>query len=411
MASRYRVNLESILWFLVLSFAGFSQIALGPFKPTQLFTLALLAILLHGNGMKRSGIFAFLVLSSLYAFLLGGFQRMDQMIINTILFISIFVFKDRIVTLSRSKVIDYLNYFNFGMFISHFIALSFLFIPSFREIVVDVSSIGIRFRGFFNQANGYAFVALISTPISMFFFGRKRNLLNLTILTVNFLVLVLTQSRGAIFSLAIGFIIVYLSYLYVAGNLWKIVKPVIFGVGIVIVFFVTIPEFLSEKFGINLSRLNPTEKREHERNFADISMESLQGDRFYLINAGLRTFVEFPLGLGYQDHHTIIGDLTGVYLIPHNYYLSVFLTYGLFLGTLWNLVFFGIIITGYVILLKYKVPPSNPFFYLLVIMISVALYYFTHSPDWAYFYIMVSFYAAFLSNHDLLVLDEDFSSR
>jgi hypothetical protein len=407
----YKIKIESVLWFSTMFLAGFSQIGLGPFKPSQIFTLCLLVFLFYNNGVKYSLIFLILVFFSLYGFILGGFQKLDQMIVNVVLFFSIFTFKDRIVKLNQERIISYLKYFNLGLFLSHSIAFLFLILPSMRELVVDTSSIGIRFKGFFNQANGYAFICLISTPISMFFLKRERNFLNLFIVVINLLALVFTQSRGAIFSLTLGFVVVYLSGIMIQGKIFKIIKPIFFSIGLIFIFFVTVPEFLSEKLGINLARLNPTEKRDHERNFGDISIESLQGDRYYLISAGLFTLGKYPFGLGYQDHHTVIGNLTGVYLIPHNYYLTVFLTYGFFFGFIWNMLFLGIIFWGYILFFRNRVSSSSPFYYLLLMMISVSFYYFTHSSDWSYFYIMLSFFAAYLANRNLFIKDEYFNNR
>lgn len=155
-----------------------------------------------------------------------------------------------------------------------------------------------------------------------------------------------------------------------------------------------LPEYLQNEFGINLERINPTEQKDFNRNITDISVNSLQSDRSNLINAGLETIYNFPFGLGYQPQHTIIGDLTGVYFIPHNYYLTIILTYGIPIGLIWMLIIVLVLCSGVRSTFSHTVNPRQLYFYLTSTIIVVGLYYITHSPEWSYFYFFMAIFLA-----------------
>jgi O-antigen ligase len=400
----WKISIISISWFLVMISAGFSQLSFAGIKPSIVFTLILLVTLAIFKNVKIGWFLFFIFFASLYGFIIGGANDLSLLFSNLILLFSILVFGNFLSKIEEERKIGFLLIFNYSMFLSHSITILFLLIPSFREQVVDISSIGIRLKGFFGQANGYAFVCVISTVLSTFFLVRKKNIFNFIILIVNIFALVLTQSRGAIFSLVISMLFLYVIYLIQSGRLIVILKPLAIGFVVLFLFFFIMPDLLAEKFGLNFSRLNPTEQKSDERNFSDVSVESLQDDRFYLINAGIRTIANHPLGLGYQPHHLIIGNLTGVYLIPHNYYLSIFLTYGLIIGLIWNCLILLILFFGFFYFIKNKVGPNTLFFYLQGLIFAVFLYYFTHSPEWSYFYILFSFYLSYFYNNKELVL-------
>jgi hypothetical protein len=160
--------------------------------------------------------------------------------------------------------------------------------------------------------------------------------------------------------------------------------------------FPSLPKHLEKNYNLNLSRINPLSGSESDRNLTDFSYGDIENDRIYLISSAFKTLLNRPFGLGYQDQHLVIGRITGVYLIPHNYFLSLLLNYGLFLGSIWNFIVFFVIYKGFKYMKRSRISPFSPFFYLQIMMVSVVIYYLTHSPKWLYFHIMFAIYCSFI---------------
>lgn len=392
----------SFLFILIMLFAGFSQFTVFGIKPSAILIGGFTVLLVLKGYFKPSYMLTFFLISFIYGFSIGGFHDITSFFTNIVSFtflLGVYFFLKRGAPM---KSLYFLKIFNYSLFVSHLAALIiFLFIPSLKELVVDISSLGVRFKGFFTQSNSYAFILLISLPISLLFFIRKKNLLNIIILLVNLISLFLTQSRGALFGLLLSIILVYIYYYYSIGKLRRLFYPALIGASLLFLIFSFLPEFLNNNFGVNLTRFTPTKSVSHDRSFSDISYESFEDDRFYLINAAFQTISEYPFGLGFQEHHLVIGKVTGLYAIPHNYFISLILNYGILLGLIWLFIIGFLVFKGIKSIYYSTITPEHPLFFFLVILIAVSFYYFTHSPEWSYFYMIIGFYTYFLINKNI----------
>ena len=392
------VTLALSILFMV---AGFSQIQIGGVKPSDIIiSISFLILILYGK-LSLGVAFIFFLISFIYAWLIGGLLDFKTLISNFIIFSIIFSLINYLKNSNITEIEYYLRLFVYSMFVSNRIALIFfLFLPQFKESVIDISSIGVRFKGFFTQANGYAYVLLLNFPIALYFLKSRKNFFNIVNVLLIISCIIMAQSRGAVLSLLMGIIIVYLIYLYRTRKIKKIIAPLILVCIVGFSALTILPNILEENFGINLSRLNPSAEKASERNISDLGISSIKEDRFYLINAGLETIQTYPFGLGFQPQHIIIGNLTGVYLIPHNYYLTLLLTYGVVVGFFWLFIIGYLIYSGLKVIYKEKVSPDNLFFYLTAMMLMVGIFYLTHSSDWSYFYFLVAFYIVMLKNQN-----------
>lgn len=394
-----------IIISIILFLAGFSQINIGFFGLADIFIMLLLFCLLFITKFKIKLVHFFIYFSIFYAFIIGEFSKPMQVITLTISYISLFLlikyFKDK----NESQIAQILSFFNYGMFISNIVVISFLFLlPNYRNYIIDISSTGFRLKGFFEQANGYAFVLLINVPIAAYFFFTSKKFFNFFILSTAILVFIFTQSRGALFGLILSLIIIYLSYI-ISHNPLKRLQKLLLPSFILIITFLAImnflPEYIENNFGLNLSRINPMREAAHERNISEFSYTDLQKDRFFLLSAAFNTLSKYPLGLGYQEQHLIIGKETGVYLIPHNYFINLLLNYGVLLGLIWNIIIAYIIYKGYKYFRINRISPKNLFFYLHFMMLSVVFYYFTHSVEWFHFYVFIAIYCSYIFHHKI----------
>ena len=391
-------NLVRTTLTLLLSFAGFSQLTIFNQKPSDIFILLFFAVLILKSKIKIPLLCMFFIISFIYAWIIGGMENYMLLITNTLLFIIIFSLAAHLRKITLIEYQLYLSYLNHSMFLTNILSLSILFFfPQMVELVADISSGGIRFKGFFTQTNGYAFVALITFPISVYFLNRSRTIFNYINVGIFLVSLLLTQSRGVIYSLIISFGIVYVIYLARSRKIGKFILPTLLVTFLIGATFYFIPEYLENTFGINLSRLNPNTSTSNERNLNEISIESFKDDRLYLVKSALSTIAEHPFGLGYQDHHLIIGELTGIFLVPHNYFLSIILNYGVFLGTIWLIIIAKLLGIGLSRLYNLKTNPENPEFYLTIMLVSLGFFYLTHSSEWSYLYILIAFYLALIN--------------
>ena len=395
-------NINTIGFFLILllSCAGFSQVQLSGIKPSDIITILLFFFLIVKNKIRLPFIGVIFIAIFFYGWVIGGLSDFKLLITNTIMFLIMFSLIDYLKKLPIKQVLSYLQYFNFSMFLSNLITLIVLILlPSNVELIADMSSGGIRLKGFFNQTNGYAFVLLLSFPIAVYFLSRQKSVFNIVNVIIFLISIILTQSRGVLYSLIIGFVVVYFIYLFRSKKIKRIIGPLILFFLALFGLFAFLPQFLQQKFGINLSRFNSDTISDSERNLNSIRLEELQGDRLYLVEAGLNTIAEYPFGLGYQPHHTIIGELTGVFLIPHNYFLSIMLYYGVIIGLLWVVVVLYLIKKGLSKISKLQEGPNNILFYLVILMISWFFFYLTHSSEWSFMYIIIAFYVALLNRN------------
>lgn len=391
--------LNSILKTIFL-LAGFSLLSVGSVRPSDIFLLLLFVIIIIKGYLKISGIYIFFILSFCYAFLIGMASKPIAFFVEIITFTILFSLIQYFQHIEEKQIIKLLSFFNYSMFFSNATALTILlFIPQFRELVIDASSFGFRLKGFFGQANGYSLILLLNIPIAVYFVNREKSITNFIILITSFVALVFSQSRGAFLGLILSTILVY--FIYAINNnpfrrLKKLVLPGLIAILIIFVIFAFLPEYLENNFGLNLSRINPLKESSSNRGITEFSVKDVQNDRLYLITAGLRTLAQYPWGLGFQDQHLIIGKVTGVYLIPHNYFVSLFLTYGVFVGLIWNIIIIYIILKGFHYLKKNKTTPRSLMFYLHIIFLSIFLYFLTHSVEWSYLYIIFSIYCSFI---------------
>jgi O-antigen ligase len=383
---------------LTFLFAGFSQIIISSFKISDgLIILTFFTLLIKGK-FKITLIILFFFLSFIYAWIIGDLDNIKSLISAVMVFSIVFSLINHFSKRGIIEIEYYLKLFVFSFFLSNILALSiFLLFPEFKSLVVDVSSIGVRFKGFFTQANGYAYVLLLNFPISLYFLVKNRNIYNISNVLLITVCLFLSQSRGAILSIIIGLFFIYSIYILKNGKLSKIIIPSIlfFGTGYLILAF--LPSLLLDNYGINLSRLNPISQKESERDLTSFNFSDLEEDRFYLIRAGFETISVYPFGLGYQDHHNIIGETTGIYLIPHNFFISIILTYGIPIGLIWIIFVIYLIWRGLIKMYFERISPHDLFFYLLSMIIIVTLFYFSHSSDWSYFYFLLGIYVALLN--------------
>lgn len=391
----------NILLVLIFIFAGFSQLSIGYIRPSDILLLLLLLALVAGGYFRISGIFLFILFSVTFAFIIGGISESIHYFTEILSFAILFSLINYFKKLEENKISDLLKYFNYSLFFSNLVSLIILiFIPQFRELVIDSSSLGFRLKGFFGQANGYALILLISLPISVYFLMTKRSIINILITIVSIIALLFTQSRGAILGLILSIVTVYV-YFSIYNNpiqrIKKVVLPGIFSIIVVASLFLVLPEFLESKFGLNLTRINPLRESTNDRKINSFSAEDLENDRFYLIEAGLTTLLEHPLGLGYQEQHIVIGKVTGVYNIPHNYFITILLNYGFLFGAIWLILLFYLIRKGFKkIKNKLVFGSKNLFMYLHIAIFNVYIYYFTHSPEWIYLYLILAIYISFL---------------
>lgn len=391
----HKTTAVNFLLSLLLLVAGFSQIEVGGIKPSDLFILSLFFMLIIKGKIKMPILCFFFIISFIYAWIIGGMENYMVLVTNTILFLILFSLIPYLKNIALVETNLYLSYLNYSMFLTNLLSLSILFLfPQLVELVADVSSGGIRLKGFFTQTNGYAFVLLITFPLAVYFLNRSKTLFNYANVGIFLISILLTQSRGVIFSLIIAFGIVYLIYLTRSKKIRKFILPTLLVTFLIGAIFSLIPVYLQNTFGINLSRLNPNTSSSSERNLNEISIESLEDDRLYLVKSALSTIAEYPLGLGYQDHHIKIGEITGVYLVPHNYFLTIILTYGIILGTIWLIIIAKLLSAGLLRLYFLKTNPGDPEFYLTIVLVSLSFFYLTHSSEWSYLYILIALYLA-----------------
>ena len=62
---------------------------------------------------------------------------------------------------------------------------------------------------------------------------------------------------------------------------------------------------------------------ENESSLISFSFSSFTEERFYLFDGGLKAISEFPFGLGFSDHYLKIGEITGIFLDSHNYFINI----------------------------------------------------------------------------------------
>lgn len=400
----------SVLLVLFFMCSGFSQFQIFGVKPSDIIILALFLILLI-NGKLRIPLLCFIfIVGFFYAWLIGGLSDIKSLLTSIIVFVIMFSLVDLLQKIKNKKIDVYLGYFNYSMFASNLLALLFLlFFPQYKEVVSDISSGGIRFKGFFSQANGYAFVLLLSFPISVYFLNIRKSIFHFVNVCVFLIAILLTQSRGVLFSLVLGFCFVYLIHLVKSKKIKKYLFPGLVFTLLTVLLFAFLPEFIQRNFGINLARLNIDKVSKHERNLNNVSLDELQGDRLYLIESALNTLAEYPFGLGFQPHHLKIGEVTGIYLVPHNYFLSIFLFYGLIFGLFWIAVIYVLLKNGLLKIYKLETTPKDLLFYLTIMMVSLSLFYLTHSSDWSYMYILIAFYIALLNKKS--ITNENINNR
>src|SRR5690554_3476677 len=322
-------------FFLVLLFlnAGFSQLQVAGVKPSDILIVLLFLVLLAKGKLRVPFLSFIFIFIFIYAWIIGGGDDLKSLFTNSIIFLIMFSLIDYLKNIALEKIESYLRYFNYSMFASNLVALiTLVLLPQYKELVSDISSGGIRLSGFFTQSNGYAFVLLVTFPIALYFLSKKKSLFNFLNIGVFLIAILLTQSRGVLFSLLIGFGLTYSIYLIRSKKIKRYIFPVLISSALFFLLFTFLPGYLQDNFGINLTRLNTDGVSSHERNLSKVSLSEFQGDRLYLIEAAVNTIAEYPFGLGFQPHHLKIGEVSGVYLIPHKYFLSLILYYGLIFG-------------------------------------------------------------------------------
>jgi len=393
-----KMRMINFLLILFLLVAGFSQFQLVGVKPSDILTLLLFLVLLVKGKLKVPLLCFIFIFIFVYAWIIAGGDDLKSLFTNSIIFLIMFSLIDYLKNIALEKIESYLRYFNYSMFASNLVALIILvLLPQYKELVSDISSGGIRLSGFFTQANGYAFVLLVTFPIAVYFLSKKKSLFNFLNVGVFLIAILLTQSRGVLFSLAIGFGFIYSIHLIRSKKIKKYIFPTFISIALLFLLFTFLPEYLQDNFGINLTRFNTDGVSSHERNLNNLSMSEFQGDRLYLIEAAFSTIAEYPFGLGFQPHHLKIGEVTGVYLIPHNYFLSLFLYYGVVFGLFWIVVIYALLKKGLLKIYRLQTTPNDALFYLTIMMVSLSLFYLTHSSDWSYMYILIAFYIALLN--------------
>src|SRR5690554_165203 len=393
-----KMRMINFLLILFLLVAGFSQFQLVGVKPSDILTLLLFLVLLVKGKLKVPLLCFIFIFIFVYAWIIAGGDDLKSLFTNSIIFLIMFSLIDYLKNIALEKIESYLRYFNYSMFASNLVALIILvLLPQYKELVSDISSGGIRLCGFFTQANWYAFVLLVTFPIAVYFLSKKKSLFNFLNVGVFLIAILLTQSRGVLFSLAIGFGFIYSIHLIRSKKIKKYIFPTFISIALLFLLFTFLPEYLQDNFGINLTRFNTDGVSSHERNLNNLSMSEFQGDRLYLIEAAFSTIAEYPFGLGFQPHHLKIGEVTGVYLIPHNYFLSLFLYYGVVFGLFWIVVIYALLKKGLLKIYRLQTTPNDALFYLTIMMVSLSLFYLTHSSDWSYMYILIAFYIALLN--------------
>lgn len=383
---------------LLFALAGFSLVSIKGLKLTDFVIILSFLYLIQKHPLKNIA-YAFFLFSFFYAWALGGFIDYLQLISNSVVFGLIFLLRHQILSKGDIPIMKYLKLFVNSMFVSNGIAITaFLVVPGAKPYVAEFSSSGYRFYGFFTQPNGYSFVLIITLFLSIYVFVKKRNLFNFLKVVVTVVALFLAQSRGAIFGVFGGLALIYFIYLIRRGKIRQIAVTTIMFAGFLALGFIVLPNFLSEKFGVDLARLSESLDTNRERSLTSVSID---GDRAYLVNAAIKTIQENPFGLGYQEQYKVIGKLTGIYKMPHNYFISVILNYGIIIGFIWLTVYMWIILKGLRTLFFNNIGPNQLMFYLIAMLSSISLFMLTHDTDWTYFYLMIGVYLALLKSEKL----------
>lgn len=391
-------RIENILKLVFLS-AGFSQIKLGQFRIVDFILIILFMSLLVNRYFTFNKILIFFFFSILYAFIFGGISQPLKFFSEIFTFFLLFSLINLFENQNEDMFLRYLRYYNISMLISNLLVLIILFgFPEFHDTIVDLSKNGFRLKGFFSQTNAYALILIINIPIALYIFRIEKTLVNAISAIISIIALILTQSRGAFVGLVIAYIVTYLYYLIRKDSFIRLGKLLVLIISLYFVFIsfsAIFPKFIEERFNLNMSRVNPLGNADSERRITDIDFSDWKKDRLYLITAAFNTLGKYPLGLGYQAQHEIIGKTTGIYLIPHNYFVNLLLTYGVFLGLIWNGIFLFLLLKGFLYLKQDTIRSDSIFFTLHIIIVAITFFYFTHSSEWIFIYIFLAIYCSY----------------
>lgn len=270
-----------------------------------------------------------------------------------------------------------------------FFGLVFMFSRDSFLALNYTDKFGFRFSGFFPNPNITAalYVTSYLSSLSTFNNNRRKGIFAF----LNLFGLILTQSRGALIAALVGTFLLF-DYRWFQQYLRK---RIVFVLVIVSLLTFTGVRYLTI-FDLGLSRFND----ESSVGLID-NLFSIEGERGFLFVNAIKTISANPMGIGLYNHHLVIGNISGTYLIPHNFILTELLNYGVFLGTFWLLCIAYILLRGLLGFLKDKRSSKGVSF---VIVIAFLLFSLAHSlTDWFYLYI---FFAVILGKESYV-----FSSR
>jgi O-antigen ligase len=299
----------------------------------------------------------------------------------------------------KREVFDYIIIkSNIILTVINFFILIFAIIPSLSIYVMSYDQNGIRLKGFSSDVNGLAMDMVFTLSIVLYSLFVKKNPINFINLILTILISIMTQSRG----LYVAFVIQLLIFLYffyrkrsIKFLIIKFSKIII----LIITFFIMFPmiiQILDDNYGIKLSRFSENS----DANVSEISVSSARDERGYLFKAGLNTISNNPLGIGYSDNHIIIGENTNIFLLPHNFFISIFLYYGIIFGILWLLLF----IMPLIILYKRKNKINTMLIaFFISFIISLSVFISTHSSDSVYIWVFLAMSLGVINNKDCYI--------
>jgi hypothetical protein len=257
---------------------------------------------------KWSLLIGLLMFSTFLAWNIGGWHRITLLIGYIGNLITLFLLSGWINhKIFVSKVLANITII-FSLFAVYIIYFS-LIDPSQIDSFYFIASEGIRLSGFYDNPNIFGGLVLISNIGLLSLFQEKNRLLLFIGILLHIVVSFLTQSRSLIV------VILFYNFVFVCLRerrlMWYFGVLVFCSLG-----------FLHEiDFGRleGLSNLGGTFKSE----------------RSFIFKAAIEAISRFPLGIGFQEQHSVIGDLTGVYKTPHNSFIADLLRFGWIFGPLW----------------------------------------------------------------------------
>lgn len=325
MTYTFKINIILMIIFHYLSSSIYSSniARIGKqFIPIIIIIIWIFQTILNQQKIKKIKFPLFILFSAFFFFtFISIFMSEDILlsIIEILGLISLFILSFYVVPKyiwTKKDYISFLNIFNWTLFILLIIGIILGY--GNRGLTFTDFHNRIRYKSILENANSlgsYTMLGSISSILLIYFKRKKKYIIPLI---VNGIVLVLTDSRTAIFTLISFFVIFLYSYFYNKNkNIKKIVKPLII---ISFCILVLITMFSIDKLAnISMSKINETLSGR-----IDSWISPFQGT----------DYIKIIFGRGSFSH----------YENPHNYYIKSILSWGIFGTSIFFLITIVIII-------------------------------------------------------------------